>query len=126
LLWPIATTNGLAQSLSVDDISTELHFTDPDRWELKHFDSRFLGTRLHFSASITNASAIRSWLSSSKPTKPSAWQELFDRWAERLKQVQLPPTSALSLNVTGDGRDPASFEPTSKCRPNPRRRRGET
>lgn len=109
LLWAIATTNGPAESLSINDISTEVHFTDGDQWELQHFDGYFLGTHLHLLASITNGSAMARWFSASKPTNASAWQEQFDRWAARLKQVQLPPTSVLSLKVIGDGRDPAGF-----------------
>ncbi|MCI0536656.1 MAG: hypothetical protein L0Z50_15675, partial [Verrucomicrobiales bacterium] len=109
LVWPVGMANGFTESLIISDISTTLRFANSEKWELEHCDGDLLGARLHLSASITNAAALRSWLAPAKPGQTSAWPAAINRWAARLKQVQLPPTSVLTLSVNGDGRDPASF-----------------
>src|SRR5439155_2602386 len=106
----ISVTNETAQAISLDDISADLRFADGDRWELEHFDGRFLEARLHVSASITNASAIRGWSwGGATPESAKQWPQQIDRWIAHLKQVELPATSVLALNLQGDGGEPASF-----------------
>ncbi|MSU62003.1 MAG: hypothetical protein EXS31_06355 [Pedosphaera sp.] len=112
LLWPIPSTNGLTSFLSIDEISTTLKFLDGDRWALDHFDSRFLGTRLHLTASITNASALGTprGASTGSPAARVDWKKPLNLWAARLQRVQLPTNSILSLAVEGDVLTPSTFE----------------
>ena len=70
VLWPVASTNDAPSFLEILDVATTLRFHEGDRWELDHFDSRFLGARLHLTASLTNASAFRSLSRSLEPATP--------------------------------------------------------
>jgi hypothetical protein len=113
LLWQPAATNGTAPPFSVDDIATELRFLDGDRWELRRFDGRLLGTQLHLTASVTNASALRALGGRPTAGQPAIdWAARIDPWVEKLQRIQLSRAATLEIRLAGDARIPSTWTAT--------------
>jgi hypothetical protein len=104
-----AMSNAPPRQLNADQIQAELNFPGNDQLQIERFTGRFLGLDFNVRSSITNASALRRW---QRPTGQGArldWPGLLEAWARRLESVRLTQPATLDLNLSGDGKAPASL-----------------
>lgn len=111
LIWPLGETNGRPVELSLTNIQAQLRFLPGDRWELDHFTAAFAGTKLHFSGSVTNVSALRDWkIFRGGGGPPGAALQNLRQFADRLEQIHFVQAPDLLVSADGDAADPQSFQ----------------
>jgi len=114
LQWLIEETNRAPRTLAATNIQSSLRLLPNDHWALDNFQAEFAGARIQFTATITNASAIRDWpfLHAPKPAPAGAMQHRLRALADAFEKIHFssPPTLILSLH--GDARDAQSFAGT--------------
>jgi hypothetical protein len=110
-IWPLSDTNRDPSELSIENIQTDLRFLPDDQWALDNFTADFAAARIRLSGQVVHASAIRDWkfLSAAQPALAGTWQRRLRSLAETLERIHFAATPELVLNLTGDGRDPQSF-----------------
>jgi hypothetical protein len=108
-VWqPSPATNSTPTSLVIED--AELRLPQRDHWELTRLDARVLKMRVHATASVTNASAVRAWAIRPRKDEPSVRRaRRLNNLLAALADLRLSPESKLELRLAGDGRDPGSF-----------------
>lgn len=110
LMWPLGTTNGRPVNLSVTNIQAQLRLLPGDDWELDHLTAAFAGARLHFSGSLTNASALRDWKIFRGGGAPGLANQRLRQLADTLEQIQFVEPPDLIVTLNGDARDPHTFQ----------------
>ena len=111
LVWPVGETNGRPINLSVTTIQAQLRLLPGDRWELDHFTAAFGGGRLHFSGSVTNASALRDWkLFKGGGGPPELALQRLRQFAGTMEQIHFHEPPDLVVAIDGDARDVQSFQ----------------
>jgi hypothetical protein len=112
-LWPVIVSNAPPHRFSVDDITTELRFLDGDKWELADFAGRFRNADLRVSGTITNARALRKFVSTRPAVPPSAdLQNRISAIATNLEHLILTSPAVIEIHFEGDGRSAESFRGT--------------
>jgi hypothetical protein len=113
LVWapPENSISAASSVLAATNIQAQLRFLPGDEWVLDHFTASIDGLRLHLSASVTNASALRDWtILHPRPGAPAGQTEdevrRLTRILDRLK-FAAPPD--LIVNLDGDARNRESF-----------------
>ena len=110
LVLPLGETNGRPMDLSMTNIQAQLRFLPGDQWELDHFTAAFGGGRLHFSGSVTNASALRDWkIFQSGGGPPELAREHLRQFADTMEQLHFREPPELVVSINGDARDAQSF-----------------
>jgi hypothetical protein len=117
LVWPLAGTNELA----VEKIQAELHFLPHDCWELANLEAQFAGTKMRFTGSLSNASAIREWNFSRRgpaaaPSETGPARERIQKIADTLARIKFSTPPTLRVDFSGDARDAQSFRGTVRAR----------
>lgn len=103
---PLSSSN----TLTVDDIQTDLHFLPGDTWSLDNFRASFAGVRLELTGEVAHAPELRRWEIFQAPRAgASAAREPLNQFSEWLRRIQFRGEPRLSLKVLGDARDLHSF-----------------
>ncbi|HVU26721.1 MAG TPA: hypothetical protein VHG71_03185, partial [Verrucomicrobiae bacterium] len=107
LVWPITATN----TLTLDNIQSELRFGENDVWSLDRFQADFAGAAFTLSGDIVHGSEIRNWeiLRGGKSTGVANWRERLNTLYDVLQEIHFPHAPQLSLVVNGDARNFHSF-----------------
>ncbi|HTA94493.1 MAG TPA: hypothetical protein VK769_00060, partial [Verrucomicrobiae bacterium] len=106
LLLPLSPSN----TLSLDNIQSELRFQTNDTWSLDNFKADFAGAKLALSGDIAHAPEIRNWeIFHFRKTKTGggngAWRGRLEKIYVALAKNRYASLLQLSLNVSGDVRD---------------------
>lgn len=106
-LLPLSATN----TLSLDNIQSELRFQTNDTWSLDNFRADFAGAKLVFSGEVAHAPEIKNWeiFRGRKTNGNGAWKEPLEKFYSTLARTRYDSPPWLSLNVFGDARDINSF-----------------
>jgi len=112
LTWPVQGTNGAPRELVVDNIEARLRLKQGDVWELNHFLAHFAGANIRLSATITNASAIRTWkVFQAPPRLPAgARRDFLRRLADAAEHTHFATAPELIVETRGDARQWRSFD----------------
>ena len=111
LIWPVGETNGRPLSLAMTNIQAQLRFLPGDEWQLDHFTAAFAGAKLHFSGSLSNASALRDWkLFHGTSEQPELARRHLRELADVLERIQFVKPPELGISLDGDARDPQGFQ----------------
>ena len=110
-LWPIPATNQPQRTLVLEQIAGELLFKPDDIWELRFIEASVLNTHVRFRGDITNASLIRDWKLTSRPSSASSdpasqWHRLL-RAAEKVRFTGQPE---LNVIFSGDASNWRTFD----------------
>jgi hypothetical protein len=108
LVWLPPATNAAPRRLTVVGLQTRLRFLPGNTWQLTELSGGLLGAEVHFTASITNAPALRSWVRG-KRTGPVDWKARTDKLLEVLDQLSIGQRAVLRLELAGDGRAPEAL-----------------
>jgi hypothetical protein len=111
LRWPVPAAGAPERELPIEPIQTELLFLPGDIWELRQFEAGFAGGNIRLTATLTNASAIRSWKwhRPGAPAAPGTLQHSLVRLADALEHIHFSAPPLLKLDVRGDARDWSGF-----------------
>ena len=106
-VWPLTPTN----TLTLDNISTDLRFQAGDTWSLDNFQADFAGAKLALSGDVVHAPEIRNWeiFHGKKTADRAVWQAWLRTLSDTLDRIQFTGTPQLSLTVDGDARNIHSF-----------------
>jgi hypothetical protein len=106
-IWPLSPTN----TLTLQNIQTDLRFQTNDTWSLDHFQADFAGVKLALAGDIAHASEIRGWkvFHGQKFGGSGALLEKLQQISGTLGQIHYDSAPQLSLTVNGDARDLQSF-----------------
>lgn len=112
---PFLKTNEPPIQLHIQKVSAQLQITPEGTWNLDYLHGSFAGIELKLSAHLTNAIALRQWLKTRPPGRPTAdWQTRFYKMARELQALQLASPAFIHLHLAGDGADLQSFQATLK------------
>ena len=110
-LWPLPSTNRPQRTLVLEDVAGELLFKPNDIWELKFIEATVLNTHVRFRGDITNASLIRDWKLSGRPSDaPSEPASQWHRFLSEAEKVRFTGQPELSAIFSGDARDWRTFD----------------
>ena len=106
-VWPLSPTN----TLTLDNISTDLRLQANDTWSLDQFQADFAGAKFALSGDVIHAPEIRNWeiFRGKKPADRALWRARLRKLSETLDRIHFTGAPQLSLVVDGDARDIRSF-----------------
>ena len=103
LLMPLAQSNRVA---SLDAIEVKINFLPNDQLQLENLQANFRGTKIHLSAALTNATAMRDWkLLHATPTTNKNFQAKLEKFMDGWDKIHFASPPELNLAVNGDARD---------------------
>ena len=103
---PLSPTN----TLTLDNIQTELRFLTDDTWSLDNFKAGFAGAKLALSGDIAHAPEIRGWaIFRGAGTGKGITREQLKKFSDALGRIHFTGVPQLNLNFSGDARDIHSF-----------------
>jgi hypothetical protein len=111
VVWELDETNQPTETLLVTNIQSQLRLLPDDQWQLDHFTAAFAGANLHFSGSLTNASALRDWNIFRGPAaaQPERLRRHLRDLAIAIKKIKFPQPPELNIDVQGDARATETF-----------------
>ena len=110
-LWPIPGTNQPPRTLVLEEIAGELLFKPDDIWELKFIEANVLNTHVRFRGDITNASLIRDWKLTGRPSEaPSDPARQWHRLLREAEKVRFTGQPELNVIFSGDASDWRTFD----------------
>jgi hypothetical protein len=111
VVWELDETNQPTATLSVTNIQTQLRLLPDDQWQLDQFTAAFAGAKLHFSGSLTNASALRDWkiFQGHAAAQPGRLRRNLRDLAFAINRIKFPQPPELSIDVQGDARATETF-----------------
>jgi hypothetical protein len=113
LQWTLLDSTAPAAPLTVDQIVTRVRVRPGDLILLDELQGRFAGVNFRMSAAVTNASALREWTAAGGPRPefdPEQWSRRLRGWSDVLAQISFATPPDLRLDISGDARDPLSFQ----------------
>jgi len=98
-------------TLSLENIQSELHCSTNDTVSLDNFKADFQGAKIALSGDIAHAPEIRSWeiFHGQKVSGHGEWRERLLEFSAALAKASSTNAPQLTLAVSGDARDPRSF-----------------
>ena len=104
---PLSPTN----TLTLDNIQTDLRFPENDTWSLDDFKARFAGAKLALSGDLAHAPEIRNWaiFRGAGNGNPAATRAQLKAFSDVLGKIRFLGAPQLNLNFSGDARDINSF-----------------
>lgn len=110
--WRLNTVGHPPRTLAVDQISAEIHFLPDDRWQLDRIQATYAGAKVRLTGTITNASALAEWKTpgAERAAPPGQWEDRLSRLAEIFDEIHFFTPPELNVLLTGDARDPQSFQ----------------
>lgn len=111
ITFPIADTNQPQRALRVEKLRVHLRFLEDDSWSLDDFHAGFAGADFSITGVITNASALRDWLSPSGKTPAPAdlLPQRLRRFADTLERIHFQTQPEMRAVLSGDARELESF-----------------
>ena len=97
--------------LALTNLQAELRFATNDTWTLDHFSGDLNGVRLRLAGEVAHAPEIRDWKIFSAPAAggPGSTNPALQQISDALAAVKFGGPPQLTVNFTGDARDPDSF-----------------
>lgn len=105
---PLISTNEPPQRLALERIHAELRFLPEDCWSLDHFTANCLGTSVHLSGFLTNASALPEELELRPATRPSSiapWHSFVRRCMHEARRMKFSRPPEIHVDFRGDARN---------------------
>jgi len=104
-VWPLSATN----TLSVENIQTDLHLWKDQTWTLDRFSARFAGAKFILSGEIAHAPELRRFFRGKKNVGAGSWQARLQKFSDVIAQIRFEGMPVISLDIKGDARDARSF-----------------
>ena len=105
LVWPLAQSN----TLTLDNIQTDLRFQTNDTWSLDNFKADFAGANLALAGEIAHAPEIRNWQIFKGRKNGGLLQSQLQQFSDAVDKIHFTGTPQLNLTVNGDARDIHTF-----------------
>ncbi len=111
LLWPLARTNQLENTLLINSVAGDVLFRTDDVWELRGLRGTTLGLNLNVSGVISNGSLLRDWKlpKRDRPVSPATYNK-WSRVLAAVEKIRFHGSPELGAHFSGDAAELDTFQ----------------